>query len=201
MTRGMPLILLAALLVGCASAPPGREEAGTGTREDRTGDPEFVAAREAADPEFETQADALAAGVYERFVHPDSVRPAARTRREGAPAPAPGPDPSTEELLETLDAGPRDGTAERRREPPSPAREPGGDFWTLQVGAFETEVGALARIRQLERIVPGEPRWYAVEGGLYRVFLGRYGSRRGAELARERIAARGLADVWVRRAP
>lgn len=225
-----PLALLLALaLAACASTP----ERGGATRAegDRTDDPEFQAAREAARPEFETQADALAAGVYEPFVPPDSVRPATSAPAERAAparprAPSPDPaagagDPSTEALLGTLSgepwydrpraprtepAPPDDGPAGARAESPGPGAVPiGGDApggrWTLQLGAYTSETGALVRIRQLERDFPRIPRWHAEAGGLWRVYLGRWEERGDADVARRAVAARGYAEAWVTRAP
>jgi hypothetical protein len=196
-------LLVAVLAMACASAP--RRQAPP--PQDRTGDPEFVAAVEAAEREFETQADALAAGVYEPFVHPDSVRPAApaaaspAVTRAPAPLPEPGPDdPSTEALLGTLDRG----------EPYHPgqvspsvdaARASGRAVWTLQVGAFGAETGALVRLRQLARDFPDLPRWHAVESGLFRVYLGRFAEAADAERMLGLVVERGYADAWVLRAP
>ncbi|MBW3660081.1 MAG: SPOR domain-containing protein [Gemmatimonadetes bacterium] len=217
-------ILALALLAGCATVPeerPDRQAA-----EDRTDDPEFVAAREAARPEFETQADALAAGVYERFVHPDSVRPMhdPPEARPGPRDPLPildggGEDPSTEEILGTLPGGPWYDRTEAPRPdrdapaPDGPRMEPlgardaplGGDVpegpWTLQLGAYNSETGALVRIRQLEREFPDVPRWYTEAAGLWRVYLGRWADRDGADRARRAVALRGYTDAWVTRAP
>lgn len=231
--RGFARVVRAATLaataaaLACASAP--EKSAGAGPPPDRTDDPDFVAAREAARPEFGTQADALAAGVYERFVHPDSVRPM-RDPPEARPGPRDplpildggGEDPSTEEILGTLPGQPW----YDRTEPPVPAApardpagpvgprarppgsdpapiggdEPGGE-WTLQLGAYISETGALVRIRQLEREFPNVPRWYVEDGGLWRVYLGRWSDRGGADRARSAIAGRGYADAWVTRAP
>lgn len=184
-------LALLANLAGCASAPA-RE---TAPDRDRTDDPEFVAAREAARPEFETQADALAAGVYEPFVHPDSVTGAV-VPPAGAARPSPSGDPTTQELLGTLERPPTYN--------PVPTQAP----WTLQMGAFDTEAGALVRIRQLEREFPDLPLWTAAgdapAGGagerLHRVFMGRFGDRGAAESARSAVADRHP-DAWVTRAP
>ena len=177
------------LAVACAGGGAGRSPAGS--VRDRTDDPELAAAREAARPEFETQADALAAGVYEPFVHPDSVRP---------PEPAPtgfdyGGDPSTDELLGTLgDEGPYNAGIYPDVPPP------GGD-WTLQLGAFESETGAFVRIRQIAADFPGLARWYERDGERVRVFVGRFPTREEAEAERARVAAAGYPDVWVTRVP
>lgn len=225
------LVLAAVVASACASAP---ERGGPPPSRDRTDDPEFEAAREAARPQFETQADALAAGVYEPFVHPDSVRPAdprpgprridprAADPAPGGPATGAG-DPSTEALLGTLsgetwyDRGraPRD-EAGPAGDDPGPVASPdgtpdavdaaiGGDApggrWTLQLGAYTSETGALVRIRQLERDFPDLPRWHAETDGLWRVYLGRWVERERADVARRAIAARGYAETWVTRAP
>lgn len=223
------LVWILALTAACASAP--EREASPPPSVDRTDDPEFVAAREAARPEFESQADVLAAGVYERFVHPDSVRPAVDRGpdRDRPIPPTPGAaervgDPSTEELLGTL-AGE---AWYDRAKPPRPTADPpasepveeatpradepgidgvpiGGDAsegrWTLQLGAYSSETGALVRIRQLERDFARIPRWYSGEDGVWRVYLGRWSDREGAERARRVLAARGYADAWVTLAP
>ena len=81
---GVVACLALAAALACASAPERRGEA----TPDRTRDPEFEAARKAARPEFESQAEALAAGVYEPFVHPDSVAAGGVSR----PAPPAGPE-------------------------------------------------------------------------------------------------------------
>ena len=205
MTRRVRLAALAlfgALAVSCASsetAPPRSEP------RDRTDDPELAAARRAAVPEFETQADALAAGVYEPFHHPDSVGPAA----EAAPALAAGvergADPSTEELLGTLgvvdpykeDAAPRGAAGDV---PASELPSEGGE-WTLQLGAFESETGALVRIRQIASDFPQLPRWYEREGGRVRVFVGRFLDRTEAERQRILLAEAGYPDIWVTQVP
>lgn len=224
------LVWILVLAGACASAP--ERDASPPPSVDRTDDPEFVAAREAARPEFESQADVLAAGVYERFVHPDSVRPAAERRPDRARPAPPSPtaaeragDPSTEELLGTL-AG--EAWYDHRTKPPRPTADPpasepageatpradqpgidgvpiGGDAsegrWTLQLGAYSSETGALVRIRQLERDFARIPRWYSGEDGVWRVYLGRWSDREGAERARRVLAARGYADAWVTLAP
>jgi hypothetical protein len=162
-----------------------------------------VAAVAAAEPEFETQADALAAGVYEPFVHPDSVRPAAPPSDAPSALSPPefGPgDPSTEELLGTLNG---DDTYHDRQEPPfdEAPRDPGAAIWTLQVGAFGAETGALVRLRQLARDFPDLPRWHSVESGLFRVYLGRFSDRGDAERVRAVALERGYADAWVLAVP
>lgn len=196
------LALLGALAAGCASsgAPPPAAQP-----PDRTDDPELAAARRAAVPEFETQADALAAGVYEPFQHPDSVGPPA----EAPPAlPAglePGPDPSTEELLGTLGAADpyKEDAAPRGVAGEAPAVDLPDDRgeWTLQLGAFESETGALVRIRQIASDFPRLPRWYVREGEHVRVFVGRFPDRIEAERERTRLAEAGYPDVWVTRVP
>ena len=190
----------------CASAPERRAE----PPRDRTADPEFAAAREAARPEFESQADVLSAGVYERFVHPDSVRPAAAPTP--APTVAPGParaagDPSTAELLGTLGAPPAyehpapEPTASPSAEAPAPLAATAAGPWTLQVGAYATETGAFVRIAQIERDFPDQPRWHESGGGLVRVFLGRFPDRAAAERFRDETRARGYGDAFAVRAP
>lgn len=177
------------LMSACGGGGAGRPPAGAAG--DRTDDPELAAAREAARPEFETQADALAAGVYEPFVHPDSVHP-----EEVAPASADqeleaGGDPSTEELLGTLDdEGPYNAGIVTEPLPP------GGD-WTLQLGAFESETGAFVRIRQIASDFPRLARWYERDGDRVRVFVGRFSTREEAEAERARVAAAGYRDAWV----
>lgn len=187
--------LVAAFLVAaCASGGSGRRPA-AGVQ-DRTDDPELAAAREAARPEFETQADALAAGVYEPFVHPDSVRPQAA----GAPAvvaPIPeGTDPSTEELLGTLGVEGPYNAGESPRDVPR-----AGGEWTIQLGAFESETGALVRVRQIASDFPDLPRWYERDAGRVRVFVGRFADRAEADRMRGRLAEAGYADVWVTEVP
>lgn len=186
MRAGVGLVLLA--LVACASSP--RRESGEPPR-DRTSDPEFADARQAARPEFETQADALAAGVYEPFVHPDSV--GAPSGRAEPAVPRTAGDPSTEELLETLAGAPP-------RTPPAVAAVEGG--WTIQTGAYATESGARARIGQLAREFPELAGWHRTgRDGLVRVYLGRFPDRISAERARGALAARGYDDAWVVEAP
>jgi len=196
---------LALASAACASA---RSPSPRAEPPDRTDDPELAAARAAARPEFDTQADALAAGVYEKFEHPDSVARATPAQRSAAPvAQAPpgvetGEDPSTEELLGTLgvpspyneDAGPAGETP-----PAGPASV--GEEWTLQLGSFESETGALVRIRQIAAEFPTLPRWYEREGGRVRVFVGRFADRAEAERERARLAAAGYGDVWVTTVP
>jgi hypothetical protein len=184
------IALLGGALVASACAGGGAGRPPGGGARDRTDDPELAAAREAARPEFETQADALAAGVYEPFVHPDSVGP------EAAAAPADGGleaggDPSTEELLGTLeDEGPYNAGID-----PEPL--PSGGDWTLQLGAFESETGAFVRIRQIASDFPRLSRWYERDGDRVRVFAGRFSTREEAEAERARVAAAGYPDVWV----
>lgn len=196
--HGATLVLIALALAACASSP--RRE--SPPPRDRTQDPEFVAAVAAAEPEFETQADALAAGVYEPFVHPDSVRPAAPPSVAPSSPPEFGPgDPSTEELLGTLN---RDDTYhDKQPQPPfdEAVRDPEAAIWTLQVGAFGAETGALVRLRQLARDFPDLPRWHRVESGLFRVYLGRFSDRGDAERVHAVAVERGYADAWVLAAP
>jgi cell division septation protein DedD len=192
------LWLAAMACASSRSAPPRVEP------RDRTDDPELAAARAAAQPEFETQADALAAGVYERFEHPDSVTPAAPAAASIPPPAgglAGGDDPSTAELLGTLAApGPYNAGAGATGEtPPAPASARGE--WTLQLGAFESETGALVRIRQIAARFPSLPRWYEREGDTVRVFVGRFADRAQAERERARLAAAGYPDVWVTTVP
>lgn len=192
-------VALALAAVGCASSPDRRPE----TTPDRTHDPEFEAARDASQPEFETQAEALAAGVYEPFVHPDSVGP---SLAEGPTPTTPRErgDPSTAELLGTLG---QDVQYNRRggdvpRGNAAAGRTPAPGVWTLQTGAYGSETGALVRERELERAFPDLPVWHVSGGdGLVRVYLGRFAERDAAELALARLAARGYADAWVVRAP
>ena len=191
----MAILLLAGAFLAPACAGGGAGRPPAGAVRDRTDDPELAAAREAARPEFQTQADALAAGVYEPFVHPDSVRPEA-----AAPAPVDGGlqvggDPSTDELLGTLDGeGPYNAGID-----PEPL--PSGGDWTLQLGAFESETGAFVRIRQIASDFPRLPRWYEREGERVRVFVGRFSTREEAEAERARVAAAGYPDVWVTQVP
>ena len=208
--RRAAALALVATICACASSP----ERQAAPDRDRTEDPEFVQAREASQPEFETQADALAAGVYEPFVHPDSIaadRGASGGDRPGAVDRVPGADPTTEELLGTLDRPP---TYNPLREADEAAETAPGDLsradfsWTLQMGAFDTEAGALVRIRQLERQFPDLPLWTEAGGApggvpgdtLHRVFMGRFGDRQTAESARARIVG-DHPDAWVTRAP
>ena len=203
MRRGTALLALAGLLVAaCASNPP-RREAPPG--DDRTGDPRFRAAVEAAEREFATQADALASGVYEPFVHPDSARPAAAPPESPRPAvrqPVFAADPTTEELLGTLPPPePYNRTPERRPTEETPPLSAEDAAWTLQVGAFGSETGAFVRLRQLARDFPDWPSWHAAGGGVVRVYLGRFESRAAAERGREEAAERGYADAWIVAAP
>jgi cell division septation protein DedD len=137
---GGVFLALAATSAGCAhrGGPPPR---------DATQDPEFQAALRSARPEFPNQSDALAAGLYEPFVHPDSLPPLAAGRPGGAAVepvtpglsgggaaailPPPmnargsratprvdyGEDPTTEELLASLDTSPRASTGAAARSP------------------------------------------------------------------------------------
>ena len=190
------------LVAACASTPPRREPAPDG---DRTRNPRFRAAVEAAEREFATQADALAAGVYEPFVHPDSVRLAAEpteSRLVPARQPVYGADPTTEELLGTLPSTePYNGIPERRTIEEAPPPSPEGAAWTLQVGAFGSETGALVRLRQLARDFPDWPSWHVAGGGIVRVYLGRFGDRAAAERGRDEAASRGYLDAWIVAAP
>lgn len=198
-------VALALLGLACASAHS-RREPPPPAPSDRTNDPEFVAALEDAERDFETQADALAAGVYEPFVHPDSVRPYAPPAEADAPPAAPsldyGPgDPTTEELLRTL-SPPRPYNQGQDRPPAGEVAPPlGGVAWTLQVGAFGAETGALVRLRQLARDFPDWPRWHVGDAGIFRVYLGRFGDREAADRARDEASDRGYGDVWVVPAP
>jgi hypothetical protein len=196
------LALFAAVAVACASsetAPPRSEP------RDRTDDPELAAARRAAVPEFETQADALAAGVYEPFHHPDSVGPGLEAPPALGAGLERGADPSTEELLGTLGVVDpyKEGAAPRGEagDAPAIALPSDGGEWTLQLGAFESETGALVRIRQIASDFPQLPRWYQREGGRVRVFVGRFPDRTEAERERIRLAEAGYSDVWVTRVP
>ena len=203
--RGLGLCLALEIVgaLACSSSPERRGEA----TPDRTRDPEFEAAREAAQPEFESQAEALAAGVYEPFVHPDSVvageseSPALRvvtTPRERG-------DPSTEELLGTLGSD----VQYNRRVPvdvsagvaaPDPRSRAG--VWTLQIGAFGSETGALVRVRELQQRFPDLPAWrVAGNDGLVRVFLGRFPDEQAGVPTRERVRSAGYPDAWVVRTP
>ncbi len=201
------MLALALALAGCASSSEPRPE----TTPDWTEDPDFEAAREAARPEFETQAEALAAGVYEPFVHPDSIGredtpPGVRaapagdltTRRERG-------DPSTTELLGTLGAGVQynqRGEGVRRDASAAPSGPAPTGVWTLQTGAFDSETGALVRLRELERRFPDLPVWHVTgRDGLVRVYAGSFDERVAADRALDRIAAGGYPDAWVTRAP
>ena len=198
---------LAVALAACASSSkPGPE-----SRPDRTRDPEFEAARKAARPEFETQADALAAGVYERFVHPDSIGPDATEPVAWTDAgtrlttPRERGDPSTSELLGTLGADGRynraDDLAPRSASVVSPDAPPTG-VWTLQIGAFGSESGALVRRQELERRFPDLPvRIVTGRDGLVRVHLGSFAERVAAERALERVAEKGYPDAWITHVP
>jgi cell division septation protein DedD len=200
--RPVAWVLVAGFVAGACASSGGRRPGSEA--QDRTADPELEAAREAARPDFETQADALAAGVYEPFVHPDSVSPAptAEPLEGGLPE---GPDPSTEELLGTLgQEGPYNAVEAPRGEPDqAPALDipAARGEWTLQLGAFESETGALVRIRQIAHDFPRLPRWYEREGGHVRVFVGRFAERAEAERERARVADAGYPDAWVTQVP
>ncbi|MFN2384281.1 MAG: hypothetical protein ABR559_08470 [Gemmatimonadota bacterium] len=174
----------------CATAPPSRDGPPPAGRPDRTHDPEFAAARAAARPEFASQAEALAAGVYETFVHPDSVRPAhpppVAARPGAAPADAAG-DPSTEALLGTLGA------------PDTYISE--AAIWTLEMGVLDSETEAFVRIQQLAREFPAWPRWFVADGAWQRVYLGRFPDRGAAESARAEAGACGYGEARIARAP
>lgn len=185
-------LILLLVVAGCASAPSRSEPPGP----DRTQDPEFAAARADAEPEFATQADALAAGVYEPFVHPDSVRGEARGQPRPLTTPRTAGDPSTEELLGTLG---RDTTYNRRGEAAAVRAAPAVGEWTLQMGAFDTEAGALVRVRELESEFPQHVAWFAA-GEVYRVFLGRFADRGAAERVRALAIDAGYPDAWITRA-
>lgn len=201
MTRPLLLALIAVGALACASSP--ERPRPIAEPRDRTDDPMLAAAREAARPDFETQADALAAGVYEPFLHPDSVGGA--TTDPGMAEPYPGGDPSTEELLGTLadDGSYNAGVGDRGPTGPEAARDipPAGGEWTLQLGAFESETGALVRIRQIASDFPRLPRWYERDGSRVRVFVGRFADRSEAERERDLVAGSGYPDVFVTRAP
>lgn len=208
--RPAPLLAILTLLtavtaLACASSPERRSE----PTPDRSGDPEFEAAREAARPEFESQAEALAAGVYEPFVHPDSVAAPGDADATG-PAPATTPrdrgDPSTAELLGTLgsDVQYNQGVPAARVPPAMVAPDPTSrdGLWTLQMGAFGSETGALVRIRELQQRFRDLPAWrVAGPDGLVRVFLGRFPDEHAGARAWDRVRAAGYADAWVVRAP
>ncbi|MGH7565393.1 MAG: SPOR domain-containing protein [Gemmatimonadota bacterium] len=203
--RRLAALGLVAVLTGTACASSRRGSTPGAEVRDRTDDPELVAARQAARPEFKTQADALAAGVYEPFEHPDSVGPGPGAAPPVVPGLEAGPDPSTEELLGTLgDTGPYNaGAAPRGEAGDVPALDlpSAGEEWTLQLGAFESETGALVRIRQIAGDFPLLPRWYERGGGRVRVFVGRFADRSQAELERARVAEAGYPDAWVTRIP
>ena len=114
-------------------------------------------------------------------------------------------DPSTEELLGTL--GPDvqynrgvPGDISTGVGMPDPTSRQG--VWTLQIGAFGSETGALVRVRELQHRFPDLPAW-RVKGrdGLVRVYLGRFQDESAGEPARERVRAAGYPDAWVVRAP
>ncbi len=197
---------VAVALAGCASSSEPRPE----TTPDRTRDPELEAAREAMRPEFETQAEALAAGVYEPFVHPDSVGRVGPTPGaaggvgEELTTPRERGDPSTDELLGTLGAGVQynRGGEEVPRGQAVARPDPAPGVWTLQTGAFGSETGALVSKRELEGRFPDLPVWHVTGGdGLVRVYAGSFADRHAAERALERVAAGGYPDAWVARAP
>ena len=208
--RTWPGACLALAITGalaCGSSPERRG----GATPDRTGDPEFEAARAAARPEFETQAEALAAGVYESFVHPDSVA-AGRARGLDSPAGRAAPttlrergDPSTEELLGTLGSNVQYNhgvAANVSTAVAAPDPTPRQGVWTLQMGAFGSETGALVRVRELQERFPDLPAWRVTgQDGLVRVFLGRFRDEVAGGPARERVRSAGYPDAWVVRAP
>ena len=205
-TRGWAGACLALTAVlACASAPERRGDA----TPDRTDDPEFEAARKAARPEFESQAEALAAGVYEPFVHPDSMA-AGRASVPDEPAgraipttPRDRGDPSTGELLGTLGSDVQYNQGVEANLPPRVAVPTSGrGVWTLQMGAFGSETGALVRVRELQQRFPDLPAWRVMgQDGLVRVFLGRFQDEAAGEPARERVRSAGYPDAWVVRAP
>jgi hypothetical protein len=200
---GLCLALATVGALACSSSPERRGEA----TPDRTRDPEFEAARDAARPEFESQAEALAAGVYEPFVHPDSLAagrgldPDTPVGRAAPTTPRDRGDPSTEELLGTLGSDvqyngrvPADVSAEVAA--PDPTSREGA--WTLQIGAFGSETGALVRVRELQQRFPDLPAWQATgDDGLVRVFLGRFPDESAGAGARERVRSAGYPDAWV----
>lgn len=183
MMKGFGLALALMSLAGCASAPS-VDRAPGGSSGDTSSDPEFRSAAESADRDFETQEEALAAGVYETFVHPDSIGREVSAGAGVAQRSADG-DPTTEELLGTLEG----------REPYNPAPEE-EVVWTLQMGAFSSESGALVRIENLQRTFPDLPAWFT-RGDVHRVFLGRFTDRRDAERLRGLAIERGYADAFV----
>ena len=209
MRSGVPEMWMAAVavaVIGCASSSNPPPEA----RPDRTQDPEFVAARDSAQPEFETQAEALAAGVYERFVHPDSIglvpgEPAADGGRADAlTTPRDRGDPSTAELLGTLTAEDQynpEGHRVARGASVVSSSPPSTGVWTLQIGAFGSESGALVRRREFERRYPDLPvRLVAGGDGWIRVYAGGFAERGAAERALERVDA-DYPDAWITRVP
>ncbi len=201
---GLCLALVTAGALACASSPERRGEA----TPDRTGDPEFEAAREAARPEFESQAEALAAGVYEPFVHPDSVAAGGPGTPAGRPVPTTPPDrgdPTTEELLGTLGSDVqynRGVAADVSADVAAPDPTSREGVWTLQIGAFGSETGALVRVRELQQRFPDLPAWRVTgPDGLVRVHLGRFPDETAGGRARERVRNAGYTDAWVVRAP
>jgi cell division septation protein DedD len=110
---------------------------------DATADPEFQAALGRARPEFPRQREALAAGLYEPFVPPESLPPPV-TGAGGSPA---GPGA----LL-----GPGDGTtasAEPARIPPA---EPAGSPDTEPARAPDPEPAAAAAAKPASAADPGD---------------------------------------------
>jgi cell division protein FtsN len=180
--------------------------------EDATGDPELQAALRAARPEFPRQREALEAGLYETFVPPESVPPpvdgavaradpvgaAAVPSREERPSAAGAEDPSTEELLRSLPSGPARKRAEPSPAEPSPA-EPSPSGYTLQLGAFSEERAARVRAQEGLTAAPELSVQVVREGGLVRVFLGRFATRGEAESALRSLAGSGLGPAWVTR--
>jgi hypothetical protein len=76
------------------------------------------------------------------------------------------------------------------------------EVWTLQIGAFGSETGALVRVRELQQRFPDLPAWRVTgNDGLVRVFLGRFRDERAGGLARERARSAGYLDAWVVRTP
>lgn len=144
----------------------------------------------ATQPIPEMQADVLETGVYEPFTHPDSLDNGSRFAAESeSAATAIGEgDPETQELVGTL------GGVGTYNDAPQ------GE-WTLQLGAFGTETGALVRIQKLEAEFGNVPRWHVRSGDLYRVFLGRFADKSVAEAMRQRVSEAGYPDAWVTRAP
>jgi cell division septation protein DedD len=184
------------LFMACAhGGPPPR---------DATRDPEFQQALREARPDFPNQRDALAAGLYEPFVHPDSLPPAspgqvvpessargfdrgplasseatgrtppAAGGRQGGPAVDYSEDPTTQELLSSLPGAGED-----------VARQ--GASADRKTGAMQGRVGAgdAGDRAELQR-----PSAAAASGG-WTLQLGAFTSDRAARLKADQ--ARGAA--------